>query len=610
VPEDKPPQTSSSDATAVLPEPAEVVDPGEATAALPMTPSATRGQAVLAPNDAPLPPSPIAPAPTASPAPTGRTSQTSSPAARTGSGSSGTAATAASTVRNPLDALDRDEVLRTRRFCLIGCLISLGGAASIRMLPGDPTMSLLLMAAIVVSFGAVLFLFLRTADPIRFRHWTTLIGWYVPTLGICCSVPFFGSFSPVAIVLVLAIYFIGVGKSSRLALIVYLTCAGAQGLISTLVITQTTRDTGVVKAMPLSPRDQWIIQLLVQSVLLGTYVIARLSRRTVLAAVGELERAVRAIAVREALLFEARAELERALRSGRGRFSDQTIGGYQLAEVLGRGAMGEVYAGVDANERPVAVKLLSQSSLGNRDHVLRFQRELRTAAGLVADNIVRVLDVGDSPVPYLVMGRLEGQTLAELLRTKKTLPPNELCDLVRQVGRGISVAAAAGIVHRDLKPQNVFLHGTTWKVLDFGVARAVDQGDTLTAGHIVGTPSYMAPEQAAGGRVDHLTDLYALAAIAYRALTGVPPFAAREVAETLYKVVHTSPRRPSEIVEVPGDVELVLAIGLAKRPQDRFGSASELAESLTQAFAGALPEDTRMRGLKLGDSAWSTRPSP
>jgi serine/threonine-protein kinase len=348
-------------------------------------------------------------------------------------------------------------------------------------------------------------------------------------------------------------------------------------------------------------------------VLLGTYAIARLSRRTVLAAVGELERAIRQIAVREALLFEARAELERALKSGRGRFSDQTIGGYVLAEVIGRGAMGEVYAAADANERPVAVKVLSQSSLGNRDHVLRFQRELRTAAALVADNIVRVLDVGDSPVPYLVMERLEGQTLAELLRTKKTLPPSELCDLIRQVGAGISVAAAAGIVHRDLKPQNVFLHKTTWKVLDFGVARAIDQGDTLTSGQIVGTPSYMAPEQASGGKVDHLTDLYALAAIAYRALTGVPPFVAREVAETLYRVVHSSPRRPTELIEAPGDVELVLAIGMAKRPRERFSTANELATALTSAFAGKLPDDIRARGLALvraGAWAGTSAPAP
>jgi serine/threonine protein kinase len=201
-----------------------------------------------------------------------------------------------------------------------------------------------------------------------------------------------------------------------------------------------------------------------------------------------------------------------------------------------------------------------------------------------------------------------------MLRNKSALPADDVCELVRQVGTGITAAAAAGIVHRDLKPQNVFLHRNQWKVLDFGVARAIDSGDTLTAGHVVGTPSYMAPEQASGATVDHCTDLYALAAIAYRALTGHPPFAAGEIAETLYKVVHTKPRRPSELIPtLPPDVDLVLAIGLAKRPTDRFTSAIEFSDSLYHAFADTLPESIRLRGLALDRSgAWSApkyRPS-
>src|SRR5690606_5167513 len=115
----------------------------------------------------------------------------------------------------------------------------------------------------------------------------------------------------------------------------------------------------------------------------------------------------------------------------------------------------------------------------------------------------------------------------------------------------------------------------TWKILDFGVARAMDQGDTLTAGNVVGTPTYMAPEQATGDAVDHRSDLYALAAIAYRAITGHPPYAAGEIAETLYRVVHTRPRRPTDIADVPPEIDLVLAIGMAKNPDARFTSAAE-----------------------------------
>ena len=126
---------------------------------------------------------------------------------------------------------------------------------------------------------------------------------------------------------------------------------------------------------------------------------------------------------------------------------------------------------------------------------MRFLRELRTAAAIESPNVVRVYEVGEQPVPFLVMERLEGQTLAEILRQKRGLDAMAIVDLVHQLGVGVTAAGAAGIIHRDLKPQNVIRQGATYKILDFGVARAVDGGDTLTAGQIVGTPSYMAPEK-------------------------------------------------------------------------------------------------------------------
>jgi serine/threonine-protein kinase len=217
------------------------------------------------------------------------------------------------------------------------------------------------------------------------------------------------------------------------------------------------------------------------------------------------------------------------------------------------------------------------------------------------------------------MERLEGQTLSEVLRSRRGLSAAELVEMISQVGNGITAAYAAGIVHRDLKPQNIFndlaarnesapLHSGrgTWKILDFGVARAMDGGDTLTAGQVVGTPSYMAPEQASGGTIDHAVDLYALAAIAYRALTGHPPFAAGEIAETLYRVVHTKPRRPSDLADVPPEIDLVLAIGMAKNPAQRFRSAHEFASALAAAFNRALPESVFERGRILERAgAWS-----
>jgi serine/threonine-protein kinase len=511
-------------------------------------------------------------------------------------------------VGSPLEALELDEIQRTRWFCLIGLAIGLVGGASVPLLPGDPTASALVLAAVGVSVVAIAFLFMRTRDPVAFRKPGTALGWFVAAACVTTAIPFFGVFSPACLVLVLGVYFTGVGKSWWLAFAVYAVCAGMQLLVAILVIAGM-RDTGLIGAGSLDTHEQIVIQGLVQMVMLATLITARMSRRTTLLAVGELERAVRVAAHREALLFEAREELERALRQGRGRFSDQTIGGYQLGAVLGRGAMGEVYEATTPTGTRVAIKLLSQTSLGNPNHVLRFLRELRTVAAVRSPNIVEVLEVGESPVPFMVMERLEGMTLAEMLRGRRGLSSDEVLDLVAQVGAGITAAAAAGIVHRDLKPQNVFLHHGTWKVLDFGVARAMDDGDTLTAGHVVGTPSYMAPEQASGGAVDHATDLYALAAIAYRALTGHPPFAAGEIAETLYRVVHTRPRRPTDLADVPPEIDLVLAIGMAKSAEHRFGAASELASALAAGFAGALPESVFERGRALERAgAWSSQP--
>jgi serine/threonine-protein kinase len=380
-------------------------------------------------------------------------------------------------------------------------------------------------------------------------------------------------------------------------------------VVGLFTIAGITRDIGLVQAGNLDLRQQIILQSLVQFVFAATLVIARLSRRAQRLAVEELEREVRLSAHREALLIEAREQLDRALRPGHGRFSGQQIGAYELGRVLGRGAMGEVYEATGP-AGPVAIKLLSQTSLGNATHVMRFFRELRTAAAIEAPNVVLVLEVGEHPVPYLVMERLDGKSLADVLRSRRAMVPADVVELIRQVGAGITAAAAAGVVHRDLKPQNVFRHGEIWKILDFGVARALDQGDTLTAGQIVGTPSYMAPEQATGATVDHATDLYALAAISYRALTGHAPHASGDLAETLYRVVHTAPRRPSDLSpRLPHEVDLVLAIGLAKHSADRFASAVEFAHALEDALAGELAPDVRARGFALVRAgAWADAP--
>jgi serine/threonine-protein kinase len=172
--------------------------------------------------------------------------------------------------------------------------------------------------------------------------------------------------------------------------------------------------------------------------------------------------------------------------------------------------------------------------------------------------------------------------------------------LIDQVARGLEVARTAGVVHRDLKPHNLFQHaGTTWKILDFGVSKVMDSEGTLTGEGIVGTPQYMAPEQASGGHVTHLADVYALGAIAYRCLTGRSPFKGKDLAELVYQVVHVPPVRPSALGRVSTAVEDVLAIAMAKDPRRRFPSALSFAQAFVAARRG------RGNAVQVPDRAWT-----
>jgi serine/threonine-protein kinase len=501
-------------------------------------------------------------------------------------------------------ALARERVLRTRAYIYMGLVVGGVGLIVVPALPGGYWETRILIFAIVVAIIAQLYLLRRLLAPETFHSRVgTIVTACVGAVVVSAAVLYFGPYSPAPVLLVLAIYFTALSETLPVALALYLACALTQGITSLFAIAGIG-DPGIFHGDYLPATVRVIVQLLIQLILAATFLVARASQRSQLIAISELEAATRAVAQREALLAEARDELRRALGGGRGRFTEQTIGNYRLGELIGRGAMGEVYDGVDARTgESVAVKMLSQSSLGNAQHVQRFLRELRTAAMLRSPNIVRVLEVGDEPLPHLVMERLRGRDLSSILRDKRVLDDAELVDLIRQIGAGITAAGEAGVIHRDLKPQNVFLDGRTWKILDFGVARATDSGDTLTAGHAVGTPSYMAPEQAAGGEVSHASDLYALAAIAYRCITGHGPYAAGEIHDMLYRIVHSRPRRPSSLAKVSAELEGVLAIGLARDPRDRFATAGELADAFAEALAGRIARPLRLRALRA--SAWA-----
>ena len=332
--------------------------------------------------------------------------------------------------------------------------------------------------------------------------------------------------------------------------------------------------------------------------------LARTGRRASLSSIEALQEATRLAAQREEQVNELRQDLDRALKiGGPGRFTGHVVGVWELGNVLGRGAMGEVYEAVHVTTRETAaVKLLRRELLGTRDYVERFLREVRAASALDSPNVVRVLDAStpEDPIPFLAMERLRGRSLGEILRASGTLAGDRTVELVTQVAAVLERARAAGIVHRDIKPHNLFLTDDgVWKVLDFGVAH-VETSNTLTrAGGVVGTPAYMAPEQAKGESIDHRVDVYALAAVIYRCVTGRVAFSARDTPSLLYTVVHHMPIRPGAIAPVSSQIDAFLAIGLAKSRDARFQTAAELADAYAAAERGALADPLRQRARAL-----------
>ena len=193
------------------------------------------------------------------------------------------------------------------------------------------------------------------------------------------------------------------------------------------------------------------------------------------------------------------------------------------------------------------------------------------------------------------------------------MDPERALEMIDHVSDALSEAAAADVVHRDLKPQNVFLAQSTsasvWKVLDFGVSKLSTDPGTLTHGMPIGTPAYMAPEQARGAPVDARADVFSLACIAYRALTGRPAFSGGDLAQILFDVCFVQPLRPSSLAPLGADVERALALGLAKEVDARIGSAAEFAAALRSACSDSLSPALRARAdAVLAAAPWGSRP--
>ena len=268
------------------------------------------------------------------------------------------------------------------------------------------------------------------------------------------------------------------------------------------------------------------------------------------------------------------------------------LSGYEVQDELGRGGMGVVYRAWDQRlHRPVAIKMLLAGDFARPDERERFEREAEAAAGLRHANIVQVYHVGDHDGrPYFTMEFIEGGSLAERVAVAP-LSAGAAAVLLATLAEAVQAAHDRGIVHRDLKPGNVLLTADgAPKIADFGLARRMDDRAGLTrSGVPLGTPNYMAPEQALGltCSIGSAADVYALGAILYEALTGRPPFHADTTAETLRQVVEQDPAPPSRWnAKVPRDLEVICLKCLRKEPHRRYPSAAALAEDLRRFERG------------------------
>ncbi|MEZ4402227.1 MAG: protein kinase [Kofleriaceae bacterium] len=301
----------------------------------------------------------------------------------------------------------------------------------------------------------------------------------------------------------------------------------------------------------------------------------------------------------------------------------EVVGSYRITAKLAEGGMGAVYrAEHQLLGKSAAVKVLLPELSTNRDIVNRFFTEARAATSIRHAGIVEVFDFGYMPngLAYIVMELLEGEPMSRVLAARGHLTEQEALVCTRGIASALAAAHAQGIVHRDLKPDNIFLvrdadmvGGIRTKILDFGIAkvseaqRAGGASSKTRTGAVLGTPTYMSPEQCRGtGEVDQRSDLYSLGCILYEMLVGRPPFASEGIGEVLGMHLYMPPTPPSEIgVPVSAAVEALVLQLLQKKPEDRIQSATELARLLGHT---SMPSMTGPSAPTMAGGAMATPP--
>lgn len=405
-------------------------------------------------------------------------------------------------------------------------------------------------------------------------------------------IPYWGIESPVPAGLMFLVAYYSQSRDRTLAIaftimisIGYLTMVGADRL-------------GVIPSGVFATGSQNLTSLFRGIVIPGLFWVATvwgvLTANTARSSIRATIAHARSARLRAAELDEARSDLVFAAQSGTatGAYTGLLAGRFLLRERIGIGGMAEVYAATSLDGADqAAVKVLRLDLRDPELFMRRFEREGLLVSQLKSPFVVRVLQLGlvGSQGRFIAMERLFGADLSSLMSRAGGLSVEEVVDMVAQIACGLDAAHDLGIVHRDIKPSNLYRYwgsggGDGWKILDFGIASAAAEIGLLTESNVLGTPDYMAPEQLTGKAVGAWSDVWGLAATAYRALTGHAVTVGDTPAERLYSLTAGRPYRPRDLdPSLSHEVELVLALGLHPVPAKRIARASDFASALRHA---------------------------
>ena len=284
---------------------------------------------------------------------------------------------------------------------------------------------------------------------------------------------------------------------------------------------------------------------------------------------------------------DSETPIEAAEETARERLADALGPKFEVRDLLGRGGFAEVYEVHDRQlHRRLAVKVLRPDLAWTQGMLQRFEKEARALASLSHPNILPIHFVGDrGGLVYYAMPYVEGTSLGEILRSEGPLDPDRAVQLIRPILQALGHAHEKGMIHRDLKPDNIIVDRQSGRPLlvDFGIVKQAGDGPgTTLTGYVVGTPTYMSPEQALGqANVDHRSDIYAIGGVLFHLVTGAPPFEGDTSQEVIGRHIgHPVPNPNAVNARVPVWLSDVIALALAKRPEDRFQSATEMADAL------------------------------